>query len=123
MPIELIAGDNNAFDDGFLEQLHGVEQAMIAHGLNPSAFTFTKTLRRSHSDGTCDNDYTVATGDDSFSVTYPSDIGFLEYFLARCVVADEGFNPLSEGATPRLRKHTRPLAGMFARSLSHEASE
>ena len=123
MPIELIASDDNEFDDAFLEQLPSVEQAMIARDMNPSTFAFTKTLRRTYGDGTCENDYTVATGDDSFSVAYPSDIGFLEYFLARCVAAKEASDPLADGATPRSRKHKRPLAGMFARALSHDASE
>jgi hypothetical protein len=113
MPIELIASDDNKFDDGFLKQLPGVERAMIARDVDPSTFVFAKMLRLTHSDGTRENDYTVAMGDDSFSVSYPSDIGFLEYFLARCVTANDAI----DGATARPRKHRRPLAGMFARAL------
>jgi hypothetical protein len=117
MPIELIASNDNEFDDGFLELLPGVEQAMITRDMDPSTFAFTKTLRLTHSDGTRESDYTVAIGDDSFSVAYPSDIGFLEYFRARCVTANEAIDPPSVGATLRSRRHKRPLAGMFARAL------
>jgi hypothetical protein len=123
MPIELIANDDNEFDDGFLEQLPGVEQAMIARNMDPSTFAFTKTLRLTHSDGTRENDYTIAISDDSFSVAYPSDIGFLEYFLARFVTADEAIDPPGVGPTPRSRKYKRPVAGMFARALSRNASQ
>jgi hypothetical protein len=123
MPIELIASDDNQFDDRFLEKLPGVEQAMIARDMDPSAFAFTKTLRLTDRDGTRESDYTFTIGEDSFSVAYPSDIGFLEYFLARCVAANEAIDPPGDGASPRARKYKRPLAGMFARALSPDASE
>ncbi len=42
--------------------------------------------------------YTVFVGDDSFTVTEPNDMSFLEYFYDRCIAEDE--DHAARGAAP-----------------------
>jgi hypothetical protein len=100
--------DGYAFDAGFLKQLPDVEKAMIAHNLDPSAFTITKGPNSSYRayNGTGRySDYAVDTGDDSFTVTYASDAGFLEFFLGACVAPDDSDSAPGHPIKPRSREH------------------
>jgi hypothetical protein len=80
------------FSSEFMRRLPALEQAMIAHGLEPSQFVISKDRATPPSVpfiGPFFYDYTVFVGDDSFTVTEPNDIIFLEYFYERCVAEDE----------------------------------
>ena len=81
-----------AFDQTFMEKLPLVEQAMVAHGLDPSDFVIAKDaslFTNARAFGATFRDYTVFVGDKHFTVTQPSDIRFLEYFHERCIAPDE----------------------------------
>ncbi len=82
------------FTSEFMRKLPQVEQAMIAHGLEPSQFVISKDwatqaavplpfLRPFF------YDYTVFIGEENFTVTEPNDIVFLDYLYQRCIAADE----------------------------------
>ena len=82
------------FSPEFMRQLPELEQAMVAHGLEPSQFVISKDwatqaavplpfLRPFF------YDYTVFIGDENFTVTEPNDIKFLDYFYQRCIAEDE----------------------------------
>jgi hypothetical protein len=89
------------FSAEFMRKLPAVERAMIAHGLEPSGFVISKDRAASASVpviGPFFYDYTVFFGEESFTVTEPNDIGFLEYFYQRCIEADE---PAPEPGTRR----------------------
>jgi hypothetical protein len=82
----------DAFDESFMRRLPLVEQAMIAHGLDPSIFVIAKDaslFTNARAFGATFRDYTVFVGDKHFTVTQPSDIRFLEYFYGRCIAPDE----------------------------------
>jgi hypothetical protein len=81
-----------AFDETFMEKLPLVEQAMVAHGLDPSDFVIAKDaslFTNARAFGATFRDYTVFVGDKHFTITQPSDIRFLEYFHERCIAPDE----------------------------------
>jgi hypothetical protein len=76
MPIKAVDSDEVAFEASFRERLPAVEKTMIAHGLDPSAFTITKGRNRSYGSyyGTGRYyDYKVNTGEDSFVVSFATD--------------------------------------------------
>ena len=80
------------FSAEFMRKLPALEQAMIAHGLEPSQFVISKdraTPPLVPFIGPFFYDYTVFVGEESFTVTEPNDIGFLEYFYQRCIAEDE----------------------------------
>ena len=80
------------FSPEFLRRLPGVEQAMIAHGLEPSEFVISKDRATPPSVpfiGPFFYDYTVFVGEENFTVTEPNDIIFLEYFHQRCIAEDK----------------------------------
>jgi hypothetical protein len=80
------------FSAEFMRKLPAVERAMIAHGLEPTQFVISKDLATPPSVpfiGPFFYAYTVFFGDDSFTVTEPNDSVFLDYFLKRCIAADE----------------------------------
>jgi hypothetical protein len=81
------------FSPEFMRQLPDLEQAMVAHGLEPSQFVISKDwatqaavplpfLRPFY-------DYTVFIGEENFTVTEPNDVRFLDYFYQRCIAEDE----------------------------------
>ena len=82
------------FSPEFMRQLPDLEQAMVAHGLEPSQFVISKDwatqaavplpfLRPFF------YDYTVFIGEENFTVTEPNDSVFLDYFYQRCIADDE----------------------------------
>jgi hypothetical protein len=81
-----------AFDESFMQKLPLVEQAMVAHGLDPADFVIAKDaslFTNARPFGATCRDYTVFVGGKHFTVTQPSDIRFLEYFHERCIAPDE----------------------------------
>jgi hypothetical protein len=80
------------FSPEFLRRLPAVEQAMVAHGLEPAQFVISKDRATPPSVpfiGPFFYDYTVFVGDEHFTVTEPNDIIFLDYFHQRCIAEDE----------------------------------
>jgi hypothetical protein len=80
------------FSAEFMRKLPEVEQAMIAHGLEPSQFVISKDRATPPTlpvIGPFFYDYTVFVGGENFTVTEPNDIKFLDYFYQRCIAADE----------------------------------
>jgi hypothetical protein len=82
------------FSPEFLRKLPALEQAMIAHGLEPSQFVISKDWATQAAVPypflkPFFYDYTVFVGDENFTVTEPNDIRFLEYLYNRCTAADE----------------------------------
>jgi len=93
----------DGFSGEFMRKLPQVEEAMIAHGLEPSQFVISKdraTPATVPFAGPFFYDYTVFFGDDKFTITEPNDIRFLDYFYQRCVAADQELP--AEGARPGL---------------------
>jgi hypothetical protein len=80
------------FSPEFMRKLPAVEQAMIAHGLEPDSFVISKDRATPPSVpfiGPFFYDYTVFVDGESFTVPEPNDITFLDYFHQRCVAEDE----------------------------------
>ncbi len=80
------------FSPEFMRKLPQLEQAMIAHGLEPSQFVISKdraTPATVPIIGPFFYDYTVFAADENFTVTEPNDIKFLDYFYQRCIADDE----------------------------------
>jgi hypothetical protein len=104
------------FSAEFMRKLPLVEQAMIAHGLEPSQFVISKDRATPPTVpfiGPFFYDYTVFVGEENFTVTEPDDIKFLDYFYQRCIAADEAPQPLRKrrpGLINRLfRWMTQPI--------------
>jgi hypothetical protein len=98
------------FSAEFMRRLPALEQAMIAHGLEPSQFVISKDRATPPSVpfiGPFFYAYTVFVGDDSFTVTEPNDIIFLEYFYDRCIAEDE--------PTPEQQQTQRSRPGLIRR--------
>jgi hypothetical protein len=80
------------FSFEFMRKLPAVEQAMVAHGLEPESFVISKdraTPSTAPFIGPFFYDYTVFVGEESFTVTEPNDTKFLDYFYQRCIAEDE----------------------------------
>jgi hypothetical protein len=87
------------FSAEFMRKLPRVEQAMIAHGLEPSEFVISKDRATPAAMvpfvGPFFYDYTVFVGEESFTVTEPNDMVFMDYFYQRCI-AEDGPSPEEE---------------------------
>ncbi len=80
------------FSSEFMRRLPQLEQAMVAHGLEPSRFLISKDPAATATVpliGPFFHAYTVFVGDEHFSVTEPNDLEFLDYFHRLCIAADE----------------------------------
>ena len=91
MPITL-QSTVGGFSAEFMRKLPRVEQAMIANGLEPSEFVISKDRAPSAAVpviGPFFYDYTVFIGEESFTVTEPNDMVFMDYFYQRCIADDE----------------------------------
>jgi hypothetical protein len=100
MPITL-QSTVGGFTSEFIRKLPLVEQAMVAHGLEPAQFIISKdraTPATVPMLGPFFYDYTVFVGDENFTVTEPNDIRFLDYFYARCIADDEPAPAPTRGA-------------------------
>ena len=103
------------FSAEFMRKLPAVEQAMIAHGLEPSQFVISKDRATPPSVpfiGPFFYAYSVFFGDDSFTVTEPNDIIFLDYFHQRCIAEDE-----PEPEPPRRPGLIRRIFGWMAQPI------
>ena len=103
MPITL-QSTVGGFSAAFMRRLPALEEAMVAHGLEPSQFVISKdraTPATVPIIGPFFYDYTVFVGEEHFTVTEPNDIQFLDYFYQRCIAADEA-------APEQLRRARRP---------------
>ena len=92
MAITLQSTIDGGFSAEFMRRLPKLEQAMIAHGLEPAEFVISKDRATPPSVpfiGPFFYDYTVFVGSQNFTVTEPNDMVFLDYFYQRCVAADE----------------------------------
>src|SRR5271154_187748 len=81
----------DGFSGEFMRKLPLVEQAMIAHGLEPSLFVISKDRATPASvpfAGPFFFDYPVFFGDKHFTVTEPNDMRFLDYLYDRVNAAD-----------------------------------
>ena len=93
------------FSGEFMRKLPLVEQAMIAHGLEPSEFVISKDRATPPTVpliGPFFYAYTVFIGDENFTVTEPNDMKFLDFFYQRCIAADEEAPAPAETRTPGL---------------------
>jgi hypothetical protein len=91
MPITL-QSTVGGFSGEFMRRLPKLEEAMLAHGLEPSEFVISKDRATPPTVpflGPFFYDYTVFFGDEHFTVTEPNDVQFLEYFLQRCIAEDD----------------------------------
>jgi hypothetical protein len=95
------------FSSEFLQKLPALEKAMIAHGLEPSQFVISKdwaTPVTAPFIGPFFYDYTVFVGEESFTVTEPNDIQFLDYFYNRCIAEDDPEDDAAPEQAPRTRR-------------------
>ena len=80
------------FSAQFMRKLPQVEQAMREHGLEPSEFVISKDYASTATIpimGPFFFNYSVYFGEETFTVTEPNDMVFLDYFTKRCIAADE----------------------------------
>jgi hypothetical protein len=79
------------FSSEFMHRLPVVEKAMVAQGLEPSAFVISKDRAAPPAFplGPFFYEYTVFVGEEHFIVTEPNDSRFLDYFYQRCVAPDD----------------------------------
>jgi hypothetical protein len=113
MPI--ILQSSVSFSAEFLSQIPMLEKAMIAHGLEPSKFVISKdsaSPSTRHVVGTFFHDYTVFVEGEHFTLTEPSDMVFLDYFLKLCTAEDD-VRPvlkLRQGRASLVRRFLRWMA-------------
>ena len=79
------------FSAQFMRKLPLVERAMREHGLEPSEFVISKDYAGTATIplmGPFFFSYSVYFGEETFTVTEPNDMVFLDYFLKRVLAAD-----------------------------------
>jgi hypothetical protein len=79
------------FSGQFMRKLPLVEQAMRDHGLDPAEFVISKDHASTSTIpimGPFFFNYSVYFGEETFTVTEPNDMVFLDYFLKRVLAAD-----------------------------------
>jgi len=92
MAITLQSTIQGGFSAEFMRRLPALERAMIKHGLEPANFVISKDRATPPSVpfiGPFFYAYTVFVGDESFTVTEPNDIVFLDYCYQRCIAEDD----------------------------------
>ena len=79
------------FSPGFMRKLPELENAMLAHGLEPAQFVISKDRGADAYPwvGPFFYQYTVFIGDESFVVTEPNDERFYEYIYQRIIAEDD----------------------------------
>jgi hypothetical protein len=90
--MSIILQSTVSFSAEFLSQLPMLEKAMITHGLEPSKFVISKDRAAPPSIpfiGPFFYDYTVFVDGEHFTLTEPSDMVFLDYFLKLCTAEDD----------------------------------
>jgi hypothetical protein len=75
------------FSPEFMRKLPELENAMLAHGLEPSEFVISKDRASPEGPwiGPFFYQYTVFIGKEHFTVTEPNDLRFYEYLCDRCI--------------------------------------
>jgi hypothetical protein len=94
-----------SFAPAFMRNLPRVEADMRAHGLEPSDFVISKDRAGPPAMPMLDPffyEYTVTSGDESFTVTEPNDVSFLAYFHRRCIAERES----DDTSPPELHRQT-----------------
>jgi hypothetical protein len=90
------------FSGEFMRKLPALEQTMIAHGLDPSSFVISKDRATPSSAvpfvGPFFYAYTVFVDGESFTLTEPNDMVFMDYFAKLCMAEDEDL------VLPKLRR-------------------
>jgi hypothetical protein len=79
------------FSPEFMRRLARIERDMVKHGLEPSEFVISKDYASPsslHVIGPFFFEYSVFVGEDSFTVTEPNDMLFLDFFHQRCIAAE-----------------------------------
>ena len=101
-PMSIVLQSTIDFSAEFMHKLPALEKTMIDHGLDPSGFVISKDRATPSSVipfvGPFFYDYAVFVGTESFTVTEPNDMVFLDYFVKLCT-AEEEDRPL-----PKLRR-------------------
>jgi hypothetical protein len=94
-----------------MRKLPALEQAMTAHGLEPSEFVISKDRGADAYPwvGPFFYRYTVFIGDENFVVTEPNDERFYEYLYRRCIAEPE------DDTSPPERPHRPGLITRFFR--------
>jgi hypothetical protein len=79
------------FSPEFMRKLPELEQAMLAHGLEPSQFVISKDRASPGAPWITPffYQYTVFIGEENFAVTEPNDERFYDYLYQRVVAEDE----------------------------------
>jgi hypothetical protein len=79
------------FAPEFMRKLPELENAMLAHGLEPSGFVISKDRASLEAPWVQSFffQYTVFVGEESFTVTEPNDERFYEYIYQRCIAEPE----------------------------------
>ena len=94
------------FSAEFMHKLPALEKTMVAQGLDPSSFVISKDRATPSSAvpfvGPFFYAYTVFVDGESFTLTEPNDMVFLDYFLKLCTAGEED-RPL-----PTLRRERQP---------------
>lgn len=92
------------FSPEFMRRLPKLEQAMLAHGLEPSEFVISKDRASPETPwiGPFFYRYTVFVGEESFNVTEPNDLTFYDYIYQRCIAEPE------DEAVPLAQRPRRP---------------
>jgi hypothetical protein len=101
------------FSAEFMRKLPRLEDAMVAHGLEPSAFVISKDRAAPSSPpfiGPFFYEYTVYVGEESFTVTEPNDMAFLGFFHQRCIAEEEEQTPLPTLPPGPIRRFLRWMA-------------
>jgi hypothetical protein len=98
------------FSSEFMHRLPVVEKAMVAQGLEPSAFVISKDRAAPPAFPLAPffYEYTVFIGEEHFTVTEPNDMTFLEFFYRRCVAPDE-----EDEATPQRARRPGLISRIF----------
>jgi hypothetical protein len=95
MPVTLQSTVAGGFSREFMRDLPNLENAMLAHGLEPSQFVISKDRASPGAPWITPffYQYTVFIGDESFSVTEPNDTQFYEYLYKRCIAEGDDDKP------------------------------
>ena len=82
-----------SFSAEFMHKLPALEKTMVAQGLDPSSFVISKDRATPSSAvpfvGPFFYAYTVFVDGESFTLTEPNDMVFLDYFLKLCTAEEE----------------------------------
>jgi hypothetical protein len=118
--MSIILQSSVGYSAEFMRELPMLEQAMIAHGLEPSKFVISKdsaSPSTRHVVGTFFYDYTVFIDGEHFTLTEPNDMVFLDYFLKLCT-AEEDVRPLLKLRRGRLSRDRFGLVRRFLRWMA-----